>query len=187
MKKVAVYCGASTGNKPMYEAATVELAHWLVAHDLELVYGGGGVGLMGVLANTVISDGGQVHGIIPQDLYDRGTALKTLTDLRVVADMDVRKATMMKEADACVALPGGPGTLEEIAEAYSWARIGDNDDPCVFFNVNGYYDPLRQMFDRMTEEAFLTEPDRQKLLFSDSLSDVWTFINSYVPPVIRTY
>ncbi|KRK73751.1 hypothetical protein FC16_GL000596 [Loigolactobacillus coryniformis subsp. torquens DSM 20004 = KCTC 3535] len=187
LKRIAVYCGAAAGNDPAYQQATLQLADWLVANQLELVYGGGGVGLMGLLANEVLTAGGKVHGVMPKELADRGAALTKLTDLQIVANMSVRKQTMLTLADGCIALPGGPGTLEEIIEAFSWARIGDNDNPCVFYNVAGYYDPLRQMFDDMTAKGFLTPADRQKLLFSDSLAEILPFMNSYVPPKVRTY
>ncbi|MFD0897506.1 LOG family protein [Loigolactobacillus binensis] len=187
MKKIAVYCGAAAGNDPAYQQATIELGNYLAAHKLELVYGGGGVGLMGLLANQVLAAGGKVHGVMPQELVDRGAAFNKLTDLKIVANMSVRKQTMLTLADGCLALPGGPGTLEEIIEAFSWARLGNNPNPCVFYNVKGYYDPLKNMFDEMTTKEFLTTADRKKLLFSDSLTTIFAFMADYVPPKIRTY
>ncbi|USS91382.1 TIGR00730 family Rossman fold protein [Fructilactobacillus carniphilus] len=186
-KAVAVYCGAATGNQPAYQSATVELAHWLVKNHLTLVYGGGGVGLMGLLARTVLADGGQVQGIMPQTLVDRGAALDELSDLQVVANMSIRKQRMLELADACIALPGGPGTLEEIAEAYSWTRIGANANPCVLYNVNGYYNPLQQMFAEMVDNDFLTAQDNAKLGFARSLAEIETFIKNYTPPTVRKY
>lgn len=187
MKRVAVYCGASAGNDRVYQKATIGLADWLVENDLELVYGGGGVGLMGLLAKEVLSSGGKVHGVMPQELVDRGAAFDGLTDLNVVTDISVRKQTMLELSDGCIALPGGPGTLEEIIDAFSWARLGNNPNPCVFYNVAGYYNPLKSMFDEMTDKNFLTAVDRKKLLFSDSLDEILNFMSSYVPPEIRTY
>lgn len=186
MKKIAVYCGASSGNDKIYQDAALQLADWLVANDLELVYGGGKVGLMGMLANEVRSQDGIVHGVITQELYDRGTAFEDC-DLQIVSDMSVRKKTMLDLSDGCIALPGGPGTLEEIIEAFSWARLGDNNNPSVFFNVAGYYDPLKTMFDQMTAKEFLSAEDREKLLFSNSLDSIYQFMENYVPPKIRTY
>ncbi|WP_311407363.1 LOG family protein [Liquorilactobacillus uvarum] len=187
MEKIAVYCGASVGSDSAYQKAAVKLGKYLVKRDLELVYGGGGIGLMGILANQVLSSGGKVHGVMPQELVERGAAFNKLTDLKVVADMSVRKQTMLAMSDGCIALPGGPGTLEEIIEAFSWARLGDNPNPCTFYNVNGYYDPLERMFDEMTKKEFLTVTDRKKLFFSESLDDIFSFMTSYVPPKIRTY
>lgn len=187
MKYVAVYCGASTGNKLVYQAATQKLGHWLVDHQLNLVYGGGRVGLMGSLAAVVLADGGSVHGIMPEALFKRGAAATNLTELTIVESMTQRKQQMMAQAEACIALPGGPGTLEEISEAYSWTRIGANQNPCIFYNVDGFYDPLKVMFDQMVAAGFLTQTDRDKLLFSDSLPEIWSFIENYKPPRIRTY
>ncbi|MFC6179536.1 TIGR00730 family Rossman fold protein [Weissella sagaensis] len=187
MKRIAVYCGATMGNDNAYQQATKQLADYLVEHNLELFYGGGGVGLMGMLANEVLTNGGKVHGIITEQLVQREVAFNKLTDLKVVESMSVRKDMMLKLSDACIALPGGPGTLEEIIEAFSWARLGNNPNPCVFFNVNGYYSPLEDMFDNMVITGFLTVADRQKLLFSDSLDEIFNFMAHYEPPQIRTY
>ncbi|WP_338214437.1 TIGR00730 family Rossman fold protein [Companilactobacillus muriivasis] len=187
MKRIAVYCGASIGNDDIYKESSVKLADWLVENNLGLVYGGGGVGLMGALAQEVISKNGEVYGIMPQELVDRGAAFAGLTDLKIVENMSIRKQQMLELSDGCIALPGGPGTLEEIIEAFSWARLGDNDNPCVLYNVDGYFDPLKLMFDSMTDKGFLTKADREKLFFSDSLDDIYQFMGSYVPPMIRKY
>lgn len=186
ISKIAVYCGAATGNLPVYQEAATHLGHYLADHQLELVYGGGRVGLMSALANTVIKAGGKVHGIMPKELVARGAAATNITDLTVVDNMSLRKQQMLELADGCIALPGGPGTLEEIVEAYSWARIGDNPNPCAFYNVNHYYDSLAAFFDQMVQQGFLTAEHREKLLFSNSLSDIFDFMNSYTPPTIRT-
>ncbi|MFD1470972.1 LOG family protein [Companilactobacillus mishanensis] len=187
MERIAVYCGASEGNDDIYKDAAIKLADYLVDHKLDLVYGGGGVGLMGILAKEVLNKGGKVLGIMPHELVDRGAACDGLTVLKVVENMSVRKEKMLELSDGCIALPGGPGTLEEIIEAFSWARLGDNSNPCVFYNVDGYYDPLKQMFDDMTAKGFLTQEDNDKLFFSDSLDDIWMFMETYIPPKIREY
>ncbi|MBM7616528.1 uncharacterized protein (TIGR00730 family) [Weissella uvarum] len=187
MKKIAVYCGATTGNDPKYEQATHELGIWLANNQFDLVYGGGGVGLMGLLAQTVLDNGGHVHGIMPQNLYDRGAAYNGLTSLEIVPDMSIRKQKMLEQSDACLALPGGPGTLEEIIEAFSWARIGDNENPCLLYNVAGYYNPLKQLLEEMVEKAFLTESDFQKLGFITQLDEIIPFIDAYIPPAVRQY
>ncbi|WP_125769057.1 TIGR00730 family Rossman fold protein [Companilactobacillus furfuricola] len=187
MKNIAVYCGASEGNDQNIVKAAIRLADWLVDNDFNLVYGGGGVGLMGILAKRVLDRGGKVYGIMPQELVDRGAAYDGLTELKVVADMSERKQLMLEMSDGSIALPGGPGTLEEIIEAFSWSRLGDNENPCVLFNVDGYYNQLRDMFDHMTEKGFLTRKDRSKLFFTDKLENVYTFMYSYIPPKIREY
>ncbi len=186
IQKIAVYCGASAGNLPVYQQTAAELGRYLAKHQLELVYGGGSVGLMGVLATAVIDAGGKVHGVMPQNLVDRGAAAHNLTDLTVVDNMALRKQRMLAMADGCIALPGGPGTLEEIVEAYSWARIGDNPNPCVFYNVNHYYDPLKTFFDQMVQQGFLTAEHRSKVLFVDRLTEIFNFMAHYTPPTVRT-
>ena len=156
MKRVAVYCGANPGKNPIYTQAAIDVADWLAQHHLDLVYGGGGVGLMNVLAERAIKNGTYTIGIMPQFLVDREIAAPHLDEFYVTDDMDERKAKMLSLADACLALPGGPGTLEEISEAFSWARVGQNPNPCAFYNVNGYYDKLADFFDHMVTEGFLT-------------------------------
>ncbi|MCM0599848.1 LOG family protein [Periweissella fabalis] len=184
MKRIAVYCGASFGNQAVYQQVTVELGRWMVDQNLGLVYGGGKYGLMGVLANQVLDLGGSVIGIVPQNLADMGTILERLEDVRIVPDISERKLEMLRLGDGCLALPGGPGTLEEIVDAFSWMRIGDNLKPCAFYNVNGYYDDLRAMFQKMVSHEFLTQTDFDKLLFSDSLNEIYQFMDTYVPPIV---
>ncbi|MFT8318463.1 MAG: TIGR00730 family Rossman fold protein [Sporolactobacillus sp.] len=187
MKNVAVYCGASTGKRTIYQESAIRLGQWIAGHHYHLVYGGGKVGLMGIIARTVLSEQGLVTGIIPKLLVDRELAYEGLSTLLVVDDMAERKKKMMTLADCCIALPGGPGTLEEIAEAISWARLGENSSPCIFYNVNHYYDSIILLFDKMTDEGFLTGEDREKILVTDSLSEIETFIESYTPPKVRQY
>lgn len=187
MKKIAVYCGAASGNDARFQQATIELAHYLVENNFALVYGGGGVGLMGLLAKTVLQADGQVYGIMTKELVERGAALSELTNLQVVADMSERKQQMMDLSDGCIALPGGPGTLEEIFQSFSWTRLGDYTKPCVLYNVAGYYNTLQQMFEQMVAKGFLTTADFEKLLFSDSLDEIFAFMETYIPPQIRTY
>lgn len=110
-----------------------------------------------------------------------------LTTLEIVDSMTVRKNKMISLGDCYIALPGGPGTLEEIAEVISWSRVGQNDNPCILFNQNGYYDSLARVYDEMVENGFLSIQDRERILFSDSLEEIEAFISSYVPPEIRQY
>ncbi|MGX7245475.1 LOG family protein [Enterococcus quebecensis] len=187
MKKIAVYCGASTGNKMIYQEQTKELGQWLTTNKYDLVYGGSDVGLMGILADTVLENGGNVFGVMPTILLDRELAHQNLTEMYIVNGMHERKQKMIDLADCYLALPGGPGTLEEISEVVSWGRIGAHQNPCIFFNVDGYYDLLADFFDKMVTDGFLTKEDREKIFFSDSLSEIKKFIDNYVPPVIRQY
>lgn len=187
LKRIAVYCGASKGNNVIYEKAAVQIGNWIVDQEYELVYGGGKAGLMGVLADTVIQRSGIVTGVIPTFLQARELAHEQLNKIIIVSNMHERKAKMIELADCYIAIPGGPGTLEEITEVISWGRIGQHVNPCIFYNVNGYYDLIGQFYDKMVEEGFLTKTDRQKILVTDSLDEINTFISTYVPPDIRQY
>ncbi|MDD9149059.1 TIGR00730 family Rossman fold protein [Sporolactobacillus sp. CQH2019] len=187
MKYIAVYCGASAGNSKIYANVARRLGTWLVQNRYGLVYGGGRVGLMGEIAKTVVDNKGYVWGIIPRFLAERKLAFTEVTKLEEVADMSERKARMLHIADCCIALPGGPGTLEEITEAFSWARLGKNASPCIFLNINGFYDPLKMMYQQMVGRGFLTEKDYKKLLFTENLDDINPFIENYSAPQIRQY
>ncbi|ALS01933.1 lysine decarboxylase [Enterococcus silesiacus] len=187
MKKMAVYCGASVGNKAIYQEQTKELGQWMSNNQYDLVYGGGNVGLMGILADTLIENGGKAIGVMPTFLMERELAHQAITEMHIVSDMHERKRKMIDLADCYLALPGGPGTLEEISEVVSWGRVGEHQNPCVFFNVDGYYDLLAEFFDKMVLEGFLTKKDREKIFFSDSLEAISSFINNYDPPKIREY
>lgn len=187
MKRMAVYCGASVGNSPLYQEQTEKLGKWLAENQIGLVYGGGDVGLMGSLADTVLSHDGEVIGVMPTFLVEREIAHPKLTELIIVGDMHERKKKMLDLADAYIALPGGPGTLEEISEAISWARVGEHGNPCVLLNINGYYDLLAAFFDHMVSEGFLSPADREKILITDSLETAADFITNFTAADIRTY
>lgn len=187
MKNIAVYCGASIGNEQIYTTGATKLGHWLVQNNYGLTYGGGRFGLMGVVANSVLEKDGFVHGIITQELFDRQLAHQNLSKLDVVSDMQTRKKDMLFDSIANIALPGGPGTLEEISEAFSWTVIGDSTNPCIFYNIDHYYDDLAKFFDSMVKRGFMAEKTRQTLLFSDSLDEIGEFIKTYTPPTLRIY
>lgn len=187
MKNIAVYCGASSGNNPVYTEAAIDLGHWIVNNDYGLTYGGGKLGLMGTIANTVLNDGGYVHGIITNDLAGRELTHQKINKLDIVESIDLRKEAMLQDSIASIALPGGPGTLEEMSDAFSWTHIGENDNPCIYFNVNHYYDPLLMMYNQMSNEGFLEEKSKNTLLFTDSLSKIKNYIDNYITPKRRTY
>lgn len=187
MKNIAVYCGAATGNEEVYQTGTKELGQWLVQNNYGLTYGGGRFGLMGVIADSVIDNGGFVHGIITQELADRKLSHQNLSKLDIVPTMSIRKKAMLDDSVASIALPGGPGTLEEISEAFSWTILGDNTNPCIFYNINHYYDDLEKFYDGMTERGFMATNARKTLLFSDSLAEISDFIKNYMPPMSRKY
>ena len=155
LKSLCVYLGANTGAAPVYANAARDLGLALAKNGVRLVYGGGAVGLMGVLARTVMENGGNVTGIIPQFLKDREVMLREVDDLIVTTDMHERKRIMFQRADAFVALPGGIGTLEEVVEVMTWAQLDQHVKPVMIVNINGFWDPLVALFERMTQEGFL--------------------------------
>lgn len=152
--RLTVYCGSSLGRSPVYAEAAREMGREMVNRGLGLVYGGGGVGLMGVLADAVLAHGGEVIGVIPRHLVAREIGHKTVEDLRVVETMHERKAMMAELGDAFVALPGGAGTLEELFEAWTWAQLGLHMKPVGLLNVEGYYDALLRLIQHTVDEGF---------------------------------
>jgi len=156
MNSICVFCGSHSGANAIYESAARATAVALVRSGIRLVYGGAKVGLLGVLADTVLAAGGKVTGVIPRALVDREIAHNGLSELRVVDSMHERKAVMASLADAFIAMPGGAGTLDEIFEQWTWSQLGIHMKPCGLLNVNGYYSPLVTMIDRMVQEGFVT-------------------------------
>ena len=145
--KVTVYLGANMGDNPSFKEATIALGRWIAKNGLILVYVGSKMGLMGVLGDTVLEYGDQAHGIMPQFLKDREIAYERLTSMTIVETMAERKTDMLEQDELFIALPGGLGILEEISEAIAAARVGKLNKPCVFFNLNGYYDAMKAMLD----------------------------------------
>lgn len=169
---VTVFCGSHFSNRPVDRKAAEGLGIYLARRGHRLIYGGADGGLMGVLADAVLSHGGKVTGVIPQFLVDREIARRDLTKLIVVKSMSARKNRMLKLGDAFIALPGGPGTLEEISQAVSSCRLGLMDKPCILYNVLGYYDPLEELFDEMAASGFLREEERSMVSFAEDLDDI---------------
>jgi uncharacterized protein (TIGR00730 family) len=180
VQRVCVFCGASPGARPEYAEATVELARMLVAEGIGVVYGGGGVGLMGVLADAVLAEGGEIIGVIPRALVDREIAHRDV-DMRVVGSMHERKALMAELSDAFVALPGGIGTLEELFEVYTWAQLGIHAKPLGLMDVAGYYQRLVAFLDHSVQERFLRVETRALLAVSDDLDDLLTALETSEP------
>ncbi len=179
--KIAVYCGSSEGKNEIYKKEAIKLGEYFGKNKIELVYGGGGVGLMGSIADAVLKNEGYVYGVIPKHLKVKEVAHSKLQELHVVDDMHQRKDMMMKRADAFVAMPGGAGTLEEIFEVWTWMQIGYHKKPCAFYNVNGFYDKLFDFISHVVDEGFLkkdyldgliVENDPQKLLYALKNSNV---------------
>jgi len=167
IRRIAVFCGSSAGNSSSYAAAAHEVGGLLGRQGLELVYGGGRVGLMGVVADACLQAGGRVIGVIPQALADREVAHRSLTRLHIVGSMHERKALMAELSDAFLALPGGHGTWDELFEALTWTQLGIQHKPCGLLNVTGYYDPMIAMIERALADGFI-RPEHRSLLLHDS-------------------
>jgi len=167
LRRVCVFCGSSEGARAEYRDAAERLATELTAHQIGIVFGGGGVGLMGVLADAALAAGGEVTGVIPDALVAREVAHRNLSDLRVVGSMHERKALMAELSDAFVALPGGFGTFEEFCEVITWTQLGLHRKRCGLVNVLGFYDPLLALFDRATAEGFI-RPDSRSIVLADA-------------------
>jgi uncharacterized protein (TIGR00730 family) len=164
MRRVCVFCGSSPGARPAYAEATAEVARLLAGEGIGVVYGGGHVGLMGVLADTVMAAGGEAIGVMPQALVDREIGHTGTSELRVVGSMHERKALMADLSDAFIALPGGAGTLEELFEVYTWSQLGLHDKPCGLLDVEGYFSGLVGFLDHAVDERFLRKEHRAMLI-----------------------
>jgi uncharacterized protein (TIGR00730 family) len=168
MKRVCVFCGSSIGNKREYVEYAEALGGLLASKKIGLVYGGGNVGLMGVIADAAIAAGGEVIGVIPQSLKDREIAHTGVRDLRIVDSMHTRKAMMAELSDAFIAMPGGVGTFEEIFEAITWTQLGVHRKPCGFLNAGGFYTPLIAFIDQAVSEGFIKPVHRSMLVVDDN-------------------
>ena len=182
MNAVCVFCGSHPGNDPAYAEAARNLGRTLAQRNTTLVYGGGHVGLMGVVADAALGAGGEVVGVIPQALVEREIGHAGLTKLHVVGSMHERKALMSELSDGFVALPGGNGTLEEFFEVLTWAQLGEHAKPCGLLNVAGYYDPLLEVFDRMVDREFLKTEHRDLVLVEEDPSALLERFDAYEPP-----
>jgi hypothetical protein len=182
-----VFAGSSAGARPEYLDAAQHLARALVQRQIVLVYGGARVGLMGALANAVLSAGGDVIGVIPERLVSKEVAHDGLADLRVVASMHERKATMAELADAFIALPGGWGTLEEFFEILTWAQLGLHRKPCGLLNVCGFWGGLLSFIDHSIDERFVRRENRSMVLVSDQPDELLQLFDKYVPPLVEKW
>lgn len=181
MKSLCVYCGSNSGASPGYVEAAVALGTRMARDGVRLVYGGGNIGLMGAVADAVLAAGGEVVGVIPKQLVDMEVAHRGLTALEVVGSMHERKSRMFDLADAFVALPGGFGTLEEIVEMLTWRQLGIGTKPCAILDVEGYYQPLIAMMDRMVEERFLHPGQREDLWTGRDIDAMLAWMRDYTP------
>ena len=168
VKRLAVYCGSASGTRPVFAEATCATAAAMAAAGVDLVYGGGRLGLMGLVADSVLAAGGRVYGVIPQALVDIEVAHLGLTELHTVANMHERKAKMTDLADAFLALPGGVGTLDELFEAWSWNALGYHAKPFCLLNVDGFWDGMIEFIDHATASGFLSAQRRGQLLVAST-------------------
>jgi uncharacterized protein (TIGR00730 family) len=181
MKSICVYCGSNAGSDPAYAAKAKEFGVRLAGDKIALVYGGGNVGLMGIIAEAALANGGEVIGVIPQQLVDWEVAHEGVTRLEVVDSMHARKARMFDVSDGFVALPGGFGTLDEMFEMLTWRQLGLGDKPCAFLDVNGFWQPLMAMLDTMVRERFLHADQRHDLWHGDDIDAMLAWMRGYVP------
>ncbi|WP_240375603.1 TIGR00730 family Rossman fold protein [Bacillus piscicola] len=187
MKRITVFCGSSYGASPVYQEGAKALGKALAQRGITLVYGGASVGLMGAVADAVLEEGGEVIGIIPKMLEDREISHQHVTELVVVDSMHERKAKMAELADGFIALPGGPGTLEEFVEIFTWAQLGLHQKPFGLLNINQYYDPIVAFFNQMIEEQFLQEKYRMMAVVDSSPDVLLDKFDTYEPPAVKTF
>lgn len=180
--RAAVFCGSAQGADPAYREQTRRLVEVMAGRKVNLIYGGGRVGLMGTLADAAIGSGIHVIGVMPEALVSHELAHTGISELKVVKDMHERKSAMAENADCFIALPGGAGTLEEIFEVWTWAQLGFHGKACAFYNVCGYFDPLLAFFEKMVAEGFMKQSYYDMLVISDSPEVLIDSILSYVPP-----
>ena len=181
MKTLCVYCGSNAGNNPVYAEQARVLGRTMAEQGLVLVYGGGNVGLMGIVADAVLEHGGEVIGVIPQQLVDWEVAHRGVTRLEVVDSMHTRKQRMFELADAFVALPGGFGTLDEMFEMLTWRQLGLGRKPCAFLDVDGFWQPLIAMMDTMVRERFLHHDQRNDLWHGKDVDALFDWLHAYQP------
>ena len=187
MRRICVFCGSSPGSRPEYGAATEEMGAELARRNIGLVYGGGNVGLMGIIADAALKAGGEAQGVIPEHLMAREVGHRGLTKLHVVRSMHERKALMADLSDAFVALPGGFGTLEEFCEVVTWTQLGLHAKPCGVLNVLGYYSPLLAMFDHAVEERFLKPENRALVIARESPADLLQALDEWSPVQVEKW
>lgn len=184
MKTIAVYCGSSSGNKKIYREQAELTGRFLVQKGMDLVFGGGKVGLMGVLADAALEAGGKVSGIIPSFLQTKEVAHEKLTELIVVENMHQRKALIHEMSDGFIALPGGYGTLEELFEMLTWGQLGLHPKPVGLLNIAGFFDHILALLDHMEKEGFLHKINRKMVLCDNNLADLFEQMLAYQAPTV---
>ncbi|KAL2468527.1 Cytokinin riboside 5'-monophosphate phosphoribohydrolase LOG5 [Forsythia ovata] len=179
-KRVCVFCGSSSGKRDCYKEAALELGEELVARRLDLVYGGGSIGLMGLVSQAVHNGGGHVLGIIPRPLVGKEKTGETIGEVRMVANMHQRKAEMARHSDCFIALPGGYGTLEELLEVITWVQLGIHDKPVGLLNVDGYYNYLLNFIDKAVDDGFIKPSQRHIFVSAPNAKELVQKLEEYV-------
>jgi uncharacterized protein (TIGR00730 family) len=187
MRRICVFCGSSDGERPGYLELARRMGATLAARGLETVYGGGNVGLMGAVADAALAAGGRVIGVIPDGLLARERGHRGISELEIVGSMHERKARMAALSDGFIALPGGLGTLEELAEALTWSQLGLHRKPCGVVNLDGYFDPLVAFLDRAVAEGFMRGESRRMLLVAGTADSLLDAFESYEAPAVRRW
>jgi uncharacterized protein (TIGR00730 family) len=187
MKSICVFCGSSSGRNFKYLIAAQKLGKILCENNIRLIYGGGNIGLMGELANSVLKYNGEVTGVIPADLIAREVALLDIQNLKVVDTMHERKQLMSDLADGFIAMPGGLGTLEEFFEIWTWAQLGIHSKPIGLLNIENYYDELITFFDKAVNEEFISEVNREMIIIDKDPSTLIFKMKNYNPPAVRKW
>lgn len=185
IKNIAVYCGSSQGNKKIYAEKAYELGKLLAENNIGLVYGGGNIGLMGIIADSVLENGGEVIGVIPDLLTGKEIAHEGLTELIVVKDMSERKNLMAEMSDAFIAMPGGFGTFDEILEVLTYYQLGISKNPVGFLNVDEYYNPLMQLFDNALDSQFMKPQHRYNMVVEEEPHSLLDKIINFNPESIE--
>lgn len=184
LKRLCVFCGSNRGTLPEYTSAVRSLGRELADRQIGLVFGGGGVGLMGEIADAVLDAGGQVVGVLPHSLGSKEIAHPDVEDIRIVGSMHERKALMSELSDGFIAAPGGYGTLEELFEQLTWGQLGIHRKPCGLLNVAHYFDPLLAFLDSSAQQKFIRPQHRETLLAADTAEDLIAQLETYQPPQV---
>jgi uncharacterized protein (TIGR00730 family) len=183
MKSVCVFCGSNPGNDPVYAEGARAMGAEIARRGMVLVYGGGAVGLMGIVADAALAAGGEVHGVIPRALREKEVGHHHLTRLEIVETMHIRKARMAELSEGFIAMPGGIGTFEELFEIWTWSQLGIHDKPLAFLNVAGFYDPLATFLDNTVEAGFLKQTHRAMTITDTEPATLLDRMEQYVPAV----
>jgi uncharacterized protein (TIGR00730 family) len=187
MKSIAVYCGSSSGSKEIFGEQAAQLGRYLAENNIRVIFGGGKVGMMGILADAALEAGGEVSGVIPSFLHVKEVVHTNLTELITVETMHERKALIEEMSDGAIALPGGFGTMDELFEMLTWGQLGLHDKPVGVLNIKGFFDPFFSAIDRMVDEGFLKDLNRDMVLFNDKIEILLDSMRNYAPPRVRKW